>query len=275
MPSTPVEIVGLSAVPEPGDRLIIAKDEKEARALAQERGIEMREDRLGANSRVTLEALYMQMLKGVTKELNVVIKGDVQGTVQAVRDSIVDLGNDEVRVRILSTGVGAVSESDVLLAASDKEAEEKNSLIVGFNVGTTPAVDKKAETEHVQIKTFTVIYELIDAVKDALVALLDPIYEENPLGKATVRALFKLPGSRIIAGSYVTEGIIRRNAKGRLFRGKDLLYTGDIDTLRRFKEDAREVARDYECGITLRDFNDIQEGDIIECFEMRQIPREL
>jgi translation initiation factor IF-2 len=274
-PSTPVEIIGLGNVPEPGDTLEIAKDEKEARATAARREQELRESRLSGTSRTTLEGLYMQLIKGPVKELNIVIKGDVQGSVQAVRDSIIDLGNDEVRVRVLDSGVGAISENDILLAASDKDAEEKNSLVVGFNVGMAQGAEKKAETEHVQVKTYSIIYQLIDAVKEALVALLEPIYEEAPLGKAEVRALFRLPGGRSIAGCYVTEGLIRRNAKARLFRGKDLLYTGDVDTLKRFKEDAREVAADYECGLTLRGWNDIQEGDIIDCFEMRQIPREL
>jgi translation initiation factor IF-2 len=274
-PSTPVEIIGLNAVPEAGDRLEVAKDEKEARAIAQRREERLREERLGTTNRTTLESLYKQLLRGPIKELNVVIKGDVQGSVQAVRDAIQDLGNDEVRVRVLSTGVGAVSENDVLLAASDKDADEKNSLVLGFNVGLASGVDKKAEQEHVQIKTFSIIYHLIDAVKESLVALLDPIYEEAVLGKAEVRKLFKLPGGRAIAGSYVTEGLVRRNAKARLYRGRDLLFTGDIDTLRRFTDDAREVASGYECGMTLRGFNDIAEGDVIECFELREVPREL
>lgn len=274
-PSTPVEIIGLGSIPEPGDQLEIVRDEKEARAVALRREQQHREDRLTQTNRVTLEGLYMQLLKGPTKELNVVIKGDVQGSVQAVRDSIVDLGNEEVRVRILGTGVGPVAESDILLVASDKEEDERNALIVGFNVGLAAGVERKAEQAHIRIQTYGIIYELIDAVKEALIALLDPIYEENHLGRATVRALFKLPGGRQIAGSYVNEGIMRRNAKARLSRGKDLLYTGEIDTLRRFKEDAREVAADYECGLTLRGWNDIQEGDSIECYEMREIPREL
>jgi len=142
-------------------------------------------------------------------------------------------------------------------------------------VGISPAAEKKAEQEHVQIKTFSIIYELIDAVKEGLVALLDPIFEEATLGKAEVRALFKLPGGRSIAGSYVTDGLIRRNAKVRIFRGKDLLHTGDVDTLRRFKEDAREVQSGYECGLTVRDFNSFEVGDTLECFEMREVPREL
>jgi translation initiation factor IF-2 len=274
-PSTPVEIVGLNSVPEAGDRLEVAKDEKEARVLAQHREERLREERLTQGGRVTLEALYKQLIQGVTKELNIVIKGDVQGSVQAVRDALADLGNDEVRVRVLSSGVGAVTENDVLLAAADKEAEERNSLVVAFNVGVAPAAERKAEQEHVQVKTYSIIYELIDAVKENLVALLDPIFEEATLGKAEVRALFKLPGGRSIAGCYVTDGLIRRNAKVRVFRGRDLLHTGDIDTLKRFRDDAREVQSGYECGLTVRDFNGFEVGDTLECFEMREVPREL
>ncbi len=274
-PSTPVEIIGLNTVPDPGDRLEVAKDEREARRLAEERGEALRNLRLQTGGRMSLEELYKQLLSGGTKELNVVIKGDVQGSVQAVRDSISDLGNDEVRVRVLSSGVGAISESDVLLAASDKDQDEKNSLVLGFNVGLANGIDRKAEQEHVQIKTFTVIYQLIDAVKESLVALMEPIYEEATLGKAEVRALFRSQGRHSIAGCYVTDGLVRRNAKGRVYRGKDLLHTGTIETLRRFKEDAREVTVNYECGITISDFNQFEVGDIIECFEMRQIPREL
>ncbi|MBC8102384.1 MAG: translation initiation factor IF-2, partial [Cytophagales bacterium] len=269
-PSTPVEVVGLNFVPEAGDPFQAVKDEKAARVLAQDRDIELRGERLGGpGSRVSLEALYKTLRVGETKELNVVIKGDVQGSVQAVRDSLLTLGNDEVRVRVLTTGVGPISDNDVLLASSDKDQEIKNSLVVGFNVGTTGGADKKAEQEHVQIKTFSIIYELIDAVKLAMLALLPPIYEEANIGKAEVRALFRLPGGRSIAGCYVTDGMVRRNAKARLFRGKDLLFTGDIDTLKRFKDDAREVQNGYECGLTLRDFNDLVEGDTLEVFEMR------
>jgi translation initiation factor IF-2 len=275
-PSTPVEVIGLNGVPDAGDQIKAVKDEKAARALAQERDIQLRDERLGGpGSRVSLEELYKTLRFGEVKELNVVIKGDVQGSVQAVRDSLLQLGNDEVRVRVLSTGVGPISDNDVLLAASDKDQEIKNSLVVGFNTGTTGGAEKKAEQEHVQIKTFSIIYELIDAVKLAMLALLPPIYEEANIGKAEVRALFRLPGGRSIAGCYVTDGMIRRNSKARLFRGKTLLFTGDVDTLKRFKDDVREVQNGYECGLTLRDYNDLAEGDTLEIFEMREVPREL
>lgn len=274
-PSSPVEIVGLGSVPDAGDRVEVARDEKDARAIVARRDTRDREERLGQRNMVTLEALYKQLRSGPVKELNIVIKGDVQGSVQAVRDSLVDLGNDEVKTRILLAGVGAVSENDLLIASSDKDAEAKNSLVVGFNVGLANGVEKKAETEHVTVKTFSIIYELIDAVKAQMVSLLDPIYEEAILGKSEVRQLFRLPGARSIAGCYVTDGLMRRNTKARLFRNGELMTTADIDTLKRFKDDAREVQTGYECGITLRDYNALAVGDVIECFEMRAIPREL
>ncbi len=276
-PSSPVEIVGLNSVPEPGDGMEVTKDEREARALAEQRAIEKRENRLtgGGSGRSTLAELYQTLIHGEIKELNIVVKGDVQGSVQAVRDSIATLGNDEVRVRVLSTGVGQISDNDILLASSDKNAEEKNSLIVGFNVGLAGGADKKAQQEHVQIKTFSIIYQLIDFVKEALVGLMDPIYEEAVIGKVEVRQLFRLPGGRGIAGCMVTNGMVRRNAKVRIYRGKDLLHTGDIDTLRRFKEDAREVQEGYDCGIMVKGFNGFEIGDTMECFEMREIKREL
>jgi translation initiation factor IF-2 len=274
-PSMPVEIVGLGSVPEAGDRLEAVKDEKEARAIAARREQRLRDERLGDRSLVTLEDLYKRMRQGEAKELNVVIKGDVQGSVQAVRNSLEELGNDEVRVRVLSSGVGAIGENDILLAAADKDGDGSNSLVVGFNVGVAGGAEKRAEQEHVPIRTFSIIYELIDAVKEAMVGLLEPIFEETTLGRAEVRARFRLPGGRAIAGCYVTDGLIRRNAKARLTRGGNLLFTGNIDSLKRIKDDVREVQSGYECGLTLRDFNDIEPGDLIECFEMREVPREL
>ncbi len=274
-PSMPVEIIGFGSVPRAGDRLEVAKDEREARTIAERREQRAREDRLTQRSMVTLEDLYRRMREGAVKELNVVIKGDVQGSVEAVRDALEQLENPEVRVRVLTAGVGPVSENDILLAAADNGAEPGGALVVGFNVGVTPGAQSKAEQEHVDVRTYNIIYGLIDDVKSAMVGLLEPVYEEVPLGRVEVRALFRLPRGTAIAGSYVTEGMVRRGAKARLLRGRNLLYTGEIDTLKRLKDDVREVQAGYECGLTLRDFNDIQVGDVIEVFEMRQIPREL
>lgn len=274
-PSSPVEIIGLTGVPDAGDKIEVAKDEKEARTIAQRREQRLREQRFTSNGNLTLEQLYAQLRTGPIKELNLVIKADVQGSVQAIRDSVEPLGNDEVRVRVLSTGVGPISDSDVLIASADHQADAKNCLIVGFNVGTAGNATKKAEAEHVQIKIFSIIYELIDAVKESMLALLPPIFEEAALGKVEIRQLFRLPGGRSIAGAYVLDGVVKRNSSVRVHRGKELIHDGPIDTLKRFKEDQREVAADYECGITLRGFNDLQVGDIFEVYEMRQIQREL
>lgn len=274
-PSSPVEIIGLNGVPEAGHRIEVAKDEKEARAVAQRNEVRLRDQRLNQNGKLTLEQLYKQLRSGPIKELNLVIKADVQGSVQAIRDSVEPLGNEEVRVRVLQASVGPISDGDVLLVSSDRNADEKNCLIVGFNVGLTGNAVKKSEQEHVQIKTFSVIYDLIDAVKEGMLALLPPIYEEAVLGKAEIRQLFRLPGGRSIAGTYVLDGVVKRNSSVRVYRGKDLIHDGPIETLKRFRDDQREVAADYECGITLRGFNQLEVGDIFECYEMRQIQREL
>lgn len=274
-PSSPVEIIGLNGVPEAGHRIEVAKDEKEARAIAQRNEVRLRDQRLNQTGKLTLEQLYRQLRSGPIKELNLVIKADVQGSVQAIRDSVEPLGNEEVRVRVLQASVGPISDGDVLLVSSDHEADSKNCMIVGFNVGLTGNAVKKAEQEHVQIKTFSIIYELIDAVKEGMLALLPPIYEEAHLGKAEIRQLFRLPGGRSIAGTYVLDGVIKRNSSVRVYRGKDLIHDGPIETLKRFKDDQREVAADYECGITLRGFNQLEVGDVFECYEMRQIQREL
>lgn len=274
-PSSPVEIIGLNGVPEAGHQIEVAKDEKEARAIAQRNEVRLRDQRLNQTGKLTLEQLYRQLRSGPIKELNLVIKADVQGSVQAIRDSVEPLGNEEVRVRVLQASVGPISDGDVLLVSSDHEADAKNCMIVGFNVGLTGNAVKKAEQEHVQIKTFSIIYELIDAVKDGMLALLPPIYEEAHLGKAEIRQLFRLPGGRSIAGTYVLDGVIKRNSSVRVYRGKDMIHDGPIETLKRFKDDQREVASDYECGITLRGFNQLEVGDVFECYEMRQIQREL
>ena len=275
-PSTPVEIIGLNSIPEAGDKLEVVRDEKEARQLAAERGEAMKEKRFGLVQRTTLDAFMQQMKSGgPAKELNVVIKGDVQGSVQAIRDNLEELGNSEVRVRVLHGGVGPISESDITTASSDKDGEEKNTLVIGFNVSVSRAIEEKATKDHVTIKTYSIIYKLLDEVKEMMLNLLPPLFEEAALGTVEVRQLFRLPGGRTIAGCYVKEGMVKRNSRARLFRGKEQLADAEIDTLKRFKDDAKEVAEGYECGLTLSGHNDIIEGDRLEVYEMKQIPREL
>ena len=274
-PSFPVEIVGLGGTPMAGDSVEVVKDEKEARRLAAERDVARREEKFEVGGRQTLEQLYHTLRFGAAKELNLVIKADVQGSVQAIRESLEPLGNEEVRVKILQAAVGPISESDIQLVSSDRQANDKNCLVIGFNVGTAGSVERKAEKEHVQIRNYKIIYELIDAVKEAMLNLLPPIFEEHITGHAVIRQMFKLPGGRQIAGIYIDKGYTKRNFKVRVFRDGELIHTGDIDTLKRFKDDVREVQEGYECGLTIRDYNDIVEGDQFEFFEMRQIQREL
>jgi translation initiation factor IF-2 len=274
-PSFPVEIVGLGGTPMAGDSIEVVKDEKEARRLAAERDVIRREEKFEVGGRQTLEQLYHTLRFGAAKELNLVIKADVQGSVQAIRESLEPLGNEEVRVRILQAAVGPISESDIQLVSSDRNANDKNCLVIGFNVGTAGSIERKAEKEHVQIRNYKIIYELIDAVKEAMLNLLPPIFEEHITGHAVIRQMFKLPGGRQIAGIYIDKGYTKRNFKVRVFRNGELTHTGDIDTLKRFKDDVREVQEGYECGLTIRDYNDIIEGDQFEFFEMRQIQREL
>jgi translation initiation factor IF-2 len=266
-PSTPVEITGLNEVPMAGDPFIVFEDERKARAIAEKRATTQRENELGAHTRVTLDDLYKHIQEGEIKELNVIIKGDVQGSVEALRGSLEKIDIEGVRVRILHTGVGAITESDVILASAS------NAIIIGFNVRPEPLAKNTAEQEKVDIRLHRVIYNAIDEIEAALKGLLDPIYKENIIGHAEVRNLFKISRVGTIAGCMVTDGKITRSAEARVIRNGIVVYEGAIDTLKRFKDDAREVAQGFECGITLERFNDIKEGDIIEAFVMETVER--
>ena len=274
-PATPVVILGLGSVPAAGDRLEVVKDEKTARQLAGERASDSRDEKLNTRRPVTLEDLQKQFKDGASKELNLIIKGDVQGSVEAIRQSLEKIQHAEVKVRFISSGVGAVSDSDVLLASAS------SSLIVAFNTKAEAAAQRLAEAEHVEIREYRVIYDLIDDVKRAMAGLLDPIFEEVALGTAEVRAVFKLPrGGGSIAGSYITSGKFVRGAQVRVKRGGKQVFDGKIDTLRREKDDAREVAQGFECGILIPGY-DPQEPindrpqDTLECYEMRRVERTL
>ena len=274
-PATPVVILGLGSVPAAGDRLEVVKDEKTARQMAGERAADSRDEKLNTRRPVTLEDLQKQFKSGASKELNLIIKGDVQGSVEAIRQSLEKIQHSEVKVRFISSGVGAVSDSDVLLASAS------SALIVAFNTRAETAAQRLAEAEHVEIREYRVIYDLIDDVKRAMAGLLDPIFEEVALGTAEVRAVFKLPrGGGSIAGSYVTSGKVVRGAQVRVKRGGKQVFDGKVDTLRREKDDAREVAQGFECGILIPGY-DPQEPvndrpqDILECYEMRRVERTL
>jgi translation initiation factor IF-2 len=224
---------------------------------------------MAASQRVTLEDLYRQIKEGTIKDLNVVLKADVQGSLEAVRQSMEQLATDEVRVRMIHTGVGAISESDILLASAS------NAIVMGFNVKVHPEALRAAEIEKIDVRVYQVIYQLLDDVKAAMVGMLEPVFEEVELGKAEVRQLFRLPGGGSIAGSYVTEGKVVRGAEIRVRRGNDVLYTGKLDSLKHIKEDVREMASGFECGIMSDSIKDFQVGDIIEAFQRKQVARVL
>ena len=266
-PSTPVEITGINDVPLAGDRFVVFGDEKQARRIGEARHeasvIQQRQE----SKNVSLDNLFEQMKQGEMKDLNVIIKGDVQGSVEALAASLMKIDVEGVNVRIIHTAVGAINESDVTLANAS------NGIIIGFNVRPDAGAKRAAEAENVDMRLHRVIYNVIEEIESAMKGLLDPEFEEQVIGQAEVRQTFKVSKVGTIAGSYVTEGKITRNAGVRVIRDGIVLFEGELDTLKRFKDDAKEVAQGYECGITIEKFNDIKEGDIIEAFEMVEVAR--
>src|SRR5665648_198347 len=266
-PATAVEILGLSDVPEAGDVFNAVKEDKMAREIAESRKFKLREEVFARNSSTTLEQLFSQLQEGEVKELNLIITGDVQGSVGALESSLQKMKNENVRVKVLHSGVGTVTESDVMLASTS------GAIIIGFNVRPSTAVSQIAEREGVEIRTYRVTYNVIDEIEAAIKGMLDPIFKEVILGKVEIRETFKVPGIGLIAGAYVTEGKVVRNAEIRLLRDGIVIHEGKISSLKRFKDDAKEVAKGFECGIGIEKFNDVKEGDLIECFQMEEIER--
>ena len=266
-PATAVEVLGLTEVPHAGDVFNAVKDDRLAREIAENRQLKLREEVLARNSSTTLEELFSQIQEGEVKELNLIVKGDVQGSVGAIVSSLEKLSNDQVRVNIVHTGVGAVNESDIMLAGTS------DSIIIGFNVRPSSSVSTIAEREGVQIRTYRVIYDIIDDVENAMKGMLDPEFKEVILGTVEIRDTFKVPGVGIVGGGYVTDGKIVRNEQIRLVRDGIVIHEGKISSLKRFKDDVREVAQGYECGIGIENYNDIKEGDVIECFTMEEVER--
>lgn len=266
-PSTPVAVLGLDEVPAAGDKLIAVDDERAARELAERMRQQAREDELQRQRKTSLEDLFRQVQQGERKELPIVLKGDVQGSVEALRDALLKLSNDEVDVKLVHTAVGGITKSDVDLAATT------SAIIIGFNVRPDAMARKAAEQEHVEIRTYRVIYDIIDDVEKALKGMLEPEYKEVVLGHAEVRALFKVPNVGVVAGVYVTDGRMVRGAKVRVIRNGIVVHEGDMSSLRRFKDDVREVAQGYECGIGLEKFNDLKEGDVLEAYRMEAVAR--
>ncbi len=268
-PSTPVEVLGLSEVPMAGDIFNAVEDDKTAKAVVTYRQGEKKAEDAKRNVKVSLEDLFDKIKEGQVKELNVIIKADVQGSIEALRQSLERLSTGEVRVNPIHGGVGAITETDVMLAAAS------NAIIIGFNVRPDANTKNTAERQGVDIRLYRVIYDAIEDVKAAMSGLLDPDFKETVMGHAEVRATFKVPKAGTIAGCFVTDGKITRNSEIRVIRDGIVILEGKLESLRRFKDDAKEVATGYECGIGIEKFNDFKEGDIVEAFMMEEVKREL
>jgi translation initiation factor IF-2 len=268
-PATPIEIQGLSGVPQAGDEFNVVKDDKMAKSVSAARQLKVRESELGSATKISLDKLFEQMELGDVKELRVILRSDVQGTLEAFGKAIEELSTDMIKVKVLHEGTGTITESDVLLASASE------AIIIGFNVRPPVKTKELAGKEHVDIRFYDVIYHALDDIKKAMVGLLDPEFKEAVIGSAEVRETFSVPKIGTIAGCYVIDGKVARNAKVRVLRDGVVIYTGQMGSLRRFKDDAKEVASGYECGIGIENFNDIKVGDVIEAFIMEEVAASL
>ncbi|MGG2053570.1 translation initiation factor IF-2 [Lysinibacillus pakistanensis] len=266
-PSTPVEITGLNDVPQAGDRFVVFEDEKTARQVGETRAMSAIQAQRSEKQRVTLDNLFEQMSQGEMKELNLIVKADVQGTVEAMAASLMKIDVEGVNVKIIHTGAGAITESDISLAAAS------NAIVIGFNVRPDVNAKRAAEQEGVDIRLHRIIYKVIEEIEQAMKGMLDPEFEEKIIGQAEVRQTIKVSKVGTIAGSYVTEGKVTRDSGVRVIRDNVVIFEGELDTLKRFKDEVKEVAKGYECGITITNFNDIKEGDIIEAYIMEEVKR--
>ena len=267
IPSTPVEIVGLSETPDGGDPFYVVDDERAARNVVETRKQKIKDEANKARQRVNLDDLFSQIQQGDVKDLNIIVKADVQGSVEAVRQSLEKLSNEEVRVRVIHGGVGAITESDVTLASAS------NAIIVGFNVRPDVGGRNAAELNKVDMRMYRVIYEAIEEIEAAMKGMLAPTFREAVIGHAEIRQTFKVSGVGTIGGCYVTDGKIQRNCSVRIVRDGIVIHEGELDSLKRFKDDAKEVASGYECGMGFVRFNDIKEGDVVECYVMEEVKR--
>ena len=267
LPATPVEITGLNASPQAGDRFVVFEDEKTARAAGEERAKRALIEQRNASSRITLDNLFSTLKEGELKEVNVIIKADVQGSVEALASSLQKIEVEGVRVKIIHTAVGAINESDITLATAS------NAIIIGFNVRPTPQAKIQAESDQVDIRLHRIIYNVIDEIETAMKGMLDPEFEEKITGQAIVRETYTVSKLGTIAGSYVLEGVVKRSSSVRLIRDNIVIYEGELASLKRFKDDAKEVKLGFECGIMIEGYNDIKVDDIIEAYEMVEIKR--
>jgi translation initiation factor IF-2 len=268
-PSTPVEILGLESMPDAGDTFLVTADRDKAKNIAQYRKMKEREAQLAKSSRVSLEGLAEQIRTAGVKDLPLILKGDVTGSVEVLADSLQKMSTEKVRIKVIRSGVGAITESDVLLASAS------NAIIIGFNVKPERKASDLAEQEDVEIRLHSIIYELQEEIHKAMLGLLDPVFRENYLGKAEVLNVFKIPKVGTIAGCRVTDGVLRRDAEIRLMRGGEQAFKGRLTSLKRFKDDAREVTNGMECGVSLSGYSDIQIGDTIEAFTTEKVAAEL
>ncbi len=266
-PSTPVEITGLNEVPQAGDRFMVFEDEKKARQIGEARAQKQIAQQRSVKARVSLDDLFEKIKQGEMKELNIIVKADVQGSVEALVAALQKIEVEGVRVKIIHSGVGAVTEYDIMLASAS------NAIVIGFNVRPDANAKRVAEAEKVDIRLHRIIYKVIEEIEAAMKGMLDPEYEEKVIGQAEVRQTFKVSKVGTIAGCYVTDGKITRDSSVRLIRQGIVVYEGQIDTLKRYKDDVKEVAQGYECGITIKNFNDIKEGDVIEAYVMQEVVR--
>jgi len=268
-PSMPVEIIGLTGVPNAGDEFIALADEKNAKQVSTHRIQKQRSLELAKTSRLSLDKLYEQIQEGEVKDLNIILKADVHGSIEALRDSLIKLSNEEVKINVIHAATGTLTESDVSLAAVSE------AIIIGFNVRPSSKVQALAAEENVDMRFYNIIYDVIKDIKNAIVGMMSSTFEERILGRAEVREVFHVPKVGAIAGSYVTEGKIERGQKARILRDWVVLYDGTISSLRRFKDDTKEVQSGYECGIGIENYNDVKINDIIECYYMEEIRPEL
>ncbi|MDM5235514.1 translation initiation factor IF-2 [Bacillus cereus] len=266
-PSTPVEITGLNEVPQAGDRFMAFADEKKARQIGESRAQEALVAQRGEKSKLSLEDLFQQIQEGDVKEINLIVKADVQGSVEAMAASLRKIDVEGVKVKIIHTGVGAITESDIILASAS------NAIVIGFNVRPDVNAKRTAELENVDVRLHRIIYKVIEEIESAMQGMLDPEFEEKVIGQAEVRQTFKVTKVGTIAGCYVIDGKITRDSGVRIIRDGVVIFEGQLDTLKRFKDDVKEVAQNYECGITIERYNDLKEGDIIEAYVMEEVKR--
>ena len=268
-PSTPVEVLGLEAMPDSGDTFLVVADRDKAKGIAQYRKMKERESQLAKSSRVSLEGLAEQIRTAGVKDLPLIIKGDVTGSVEVLADSLVKMSTEKVRIKVIHSGVGSITESDVLLATAS------NTIIIGFNVRPERKAAELANQENVEIRLHSIIYELQDEIRLAMMGLLEPVYKENYAGRAEVVALIRIPKVGTIAGCRVQDGVIRRDSDIKVMRGAEQLFKGKIGSLKRFKDDVREVTNGMECGIAVHGFSDLKEGDLIEAFSTERMAADL